>query len=283
MAFGRDDIDQLYDQVIKKTISALDIIPVRVDRVTHNDRIDSKIRNEIQKADLLVADLTYARPSVYWEAGFGERVNPVIYTCRSDHFKRISEKEDPSEVLKVHFDPQNANIIKWSAGTTSQFRNELRQRISFVVTPYKVEKRHKATIEKSRVSFDQISLVEKQSSAWQLISRVVASKKFHLAPQKERTVYVAAHYRDYPSPTEITAIGTLRWKLVREALIRLYVIFPKVRLEERYLRELLLGVYSRNTRYQAVLGSTPVAWETYRTLSRKNPSAEYGLLETSGS
>jgi hypothetical protein len=33
------------------------------------------------------ADLRYARPSVYFEAGYAERSVPVIYTVRRDHFR----------------------------------------------------------------------------------------------------------------------------------------------------------------------------------------------------
>ncbi len=39
------------------------------DRLMHNEHIDQKILREIEAAHVVVADLTFARPSVYWEAG----------------------------------------------------------------------------------------------------------------------------------------------------------------------------------------------------------------------
>ena len=57
MAFDHEDTDAIYDKHIKKAITEVDMIPIRVDRVTHNDRIDAKIREEITRADIFVADL----------------------------------------------------------------------------------------------------------------------------------------------------------------------------------------------------------------------------------
>ena len=99
MAFGKADTDLIYNQYMSKTIQDAGMIPLRVDRIIHNERIDIKIRELIEKADVVVADLTYARPSVYWEAGYAERRVPVVYTCRSDHFH--PQKDDN---LQVHFD-----------------------------------------------------------------------------------------------------------------------------------------------------------------------------------
>jgi nucleoside 2-deoxyribosyltransferase len=91
IAFNHEDTDTVYKNHIEKAIIEANMTPVRVDRITHNDRIDEKIRNEITKADVVVADLTYARPSVCWEAGFAERVVPVVYTCRTDHFRQTED------------------------------------------------------------------------------------------------------------------------------------------------------------------------------------------------
>jgi len=57
MAFDYQDTDLLYDH-IAKTLRAMDIHPIRVDRVEHNDDIDDRIFKEIAAADLMVADLT---------------------------------------------------------------------------------------------------------------------------------------------------------------------------------------------------------------------------------
>ena len=85
MAFGKEDTDTVYDRLIRPAAEAKDLEVRRVDRIEHNDDIDDKIIEEIIRADLVIADLTYARPSVYYEAGYAERADtPVIFTCRPE-------------------------------------------------------------------------------------------------------------------------------------------------------------------------------------------------------
>jgi len=45
----------------------MEIKPYRVDIIEHNDDIDNKIIELILKCDICIADLTYSRPSVYYE------------------------------------------------------------------------------------------------------------------------------------------------------------------------------------------------------------------------
>ena len=138
MAFGRDDTDAVYEQYTRKAIEAANMIPIRVDRVVHIDRIDAKIRAEIAKADIVVADLTYARPSVYWEAGYAEREIPVIYTCRSDHF--TPQADDQYGNCQVHFDLRNANIITWSGRGNRTFQETLRKTLLYASRPIREDK-----------------------------------------------------------------------------------------------------------------------------------------------
>ena len=69
MAFGQKDTDAIF-RALRKTLGPLGVNAQRVDRIEHNDNIDTKIISEIEAADLVIADLTYARPSVYFEAGY---------------------------------------------------------------------------------------------------------------------------------------------------------------------------------------------------------------------
>src|SRR6185437_8383490 len=132
MAFDHKDTDLLYDH-IAKTLRAMDIHPIRVDRVEHNDDIDDRIFKEIAAADLMVADLTYARPSVYFEAGYAQRLVPVIYTARTDHFRE--HDDDPYGNRQVHFDLKMKNIIGWADPAADAFHKRLRSRVSKVIAP----------------------------------------------------------------------------------------------------------------------------------------------------
>jgi nucleoside 2-deoxyribosyltransferase len=111
MAFGQKDTDAIF-RALRKTLGPLGVNAQRVDRIEHNDNIDTRIISEIEAADLVIADLTYARPSVYFEAGYAQRAIPVIFTARSDHFRE--RDDDPNGNRHVHFDLKMRNIIAWS-------------------------------------------------------------------------------------------------------------------------------------------------------------------------
>jgi hypothetical protein len=64
MAFGQKDTDAIF-RALRKTLGPLGVNAQRVDRIEHNDNIDTRTISEIEAADLVTADLTYARPSVY--------------------------------------------------------------------------------------------------------------------------------------------------------------------------------------------------------------------------
>ena len=129
MALGHQDSDAIYDKQMKPVAAVKDVDARRVDRIPHNDDIDDKIIEEIKSADLVIADLTYARPSVYFEAGYAERAGtPVIYTCRRDHLTRGADDN-----LRVHFDLEHRNIIAWEDDADAKFPAELSDRIELVL------------------------------------------------------------------------------------------------------------------------------------------------------
>ena len=104
-AFGHEDVDVIYDSCVVPTLRKLSVTPLRVDRVEHNEEIDNKIFELLDSSDFVIADLTYARPSVYYEAGYATgKPIPVIYTVKSDHFAK--HIDDPYGNFRVHFDIQ---------------------------------------------------------------------------------------------------------------------------------------------------------------------------------
>jgi hypothetical protein len=132
-AIGRPDVDDILDRAVIPVFDALHIRGSRVDRVEHNDDIDETIFHLIDEADFCLVDLTYARPSVYYEAGYAVGSGkPVIFIARSDHFS--AKVDDPQGLLRIHFDLQMKNIIPWSA-PTGPFRERLRRRVNHVVRP----------------------------------------------------------------------------------------------------------------------------------------------------
>lgn len=156
MAFGHKEIDELYDNVIVPVLRKLQIVPVRVDRVEHNEDIDDRIVIELHAADLAIADLTYARPSVYYEAGYAERSVPVIYTARLDHFK--PQSNDPFGNFRVHFDLQMKNTIAWDPSAVDDFSLRLHKRLNKVVAPL-LKARRAATVSAAReIAFRSLAI-----------------------------------------------------------------------------------------------------------------------------
>lgn len=161
-AFGKKDVDKIFAEAIKPVLNKRKIVLSRVDRVEHNDDIDDKIIQLIDQCDFSIADLTYARPSVYYEAGRVHGLNkPVIFTARSDHFQ--PNKGDEFGNFRIHFDLQMKNIIQWKE-TTDYFCKRLNARISLVTKPIlkqlELEDEHKQEEE----AFTRLSNSQKYSN-----------------------------------------------------------------------------------------------------------------------
>jgi len=124
MAFGKEDTDLLYENLILPVLKRLDIKPIIINRQEKNDDLNIQIIEQLRTCDFAIVDLTYARPSVYFEAGFAQRAVEVIYTVRSDHLDR----KNPDE-LRVHFDLQMKPLIIWSDVNDKAFSDKLSRRI----------------------------------------------------------------------------------------------------------------------------------------------------------
>jgi hypothetical protein len=107
-AFGQATIDQLYSTVLEPTCKSLGYRPVRVDLSEPATTITDAILQGIQKAACIIADLTHARPSVYFEVGFAQGLGvPSVMTCREDHYRGMGDSE------RVHFDLEQYKISFW--------------------------------------------------------------------------------------------------------------------------------------------------------------------------
>ena len=96
------------------------LMPLRVDKKEHNEKICDVITNEIRRSCLVVADVTLQRQGVYFEAGFAMGLQvPVIWTCRKD------------DMGNCHFDTRQYNHINWSS--PEELRERLRRRIEATI------------------------------------------------------------------------------------------------------------------------------------------------------
>lgn len=175
-AFDRDDVDKIYDGVILPLLKKMDIIPLRINRIEHNENIDQKIIELLKKCDFCISDLTYARPSVYYESGFAERNSPVIYIARKDHFRQ--KDSDVYGNLCIHFDLQKKNIIPWDTNSTSNFSIKLRKRITYVIKPILKKSLEKNKQRDEEYKFNKLSQDEKLSLLYQRTKRTLLSEKY---------------------------------------------------------------------------------------------------------
>lgn len=105
MAFTDDTGQQLpgeHRDCIRQVLESLNWSPVIVDEVPHNDGVMDKIIASINHARFVIADLTYHKNGVYFEAGYAKGLGlPVILTVKKDHLERS------------HFDVKHLNLVVW--------------------------------------------------------------------------------------------------------------------------------------------------------------------------
>ena len=152
MAFGWEDTDAFYEEQILPTLKRNGVKPVIINRRQSNDDINYQIFEQLDKADFCIADLTYTRPSVYFEAGYAQRSIPVIYTVRKDHLGK-GQPED----LRVHFDLQMKPIIVWSGVSDLTFSNRLERRINATfLRKWKQEQKKNQEIDEEEKKFREL-------------------------------------------------------------------------------------------------------------------------------
>jgi len=176
MAFGHADCDLIYDRHIFPVLRKLNLIPIRVDRRQHRDDLNNYIIRMLKEADIILADLTYARPSVYYEAGFAERFSPVIYTARTDHLSRAQSDER----LRVHFDLEMKKIVAWKSPNDKTFAPRLKQRLAYLMKPIIADYAEKEKKLWEKQNFSNLSISERCKIVETSISSELKKKKFWL-------------------------------------------------------------------------------------------------------
>jgi hypothetical protein len=157
MAVGRADTDQLYDRIVQPILRGRGVTPVLISRRQSNDDLNDQIVGQLERADLATVDLTYARPSVYFEAGFAQRAVPVIYTVRADHLA-AGQPED----LRVHFDLQMKPLLLWRSPTDQGFADSLQARLgSTFLRTWTRQRKDEQAREDEQSEFASLSLLDR--------------------------------------------------------------------------------------------------------------------------
>lgn len=177
----------------------------------------------------MIADLTYSRPSVYWEAGFAERITPVVYMARRDHFSPKSPEEDPHETTKIHFDLVNANIIPWSETSFLSTRKTLSRRLKLVSRPFEKERKENEKLRDQRQEFSALSLMERNN----LVNEVLES------------CLVKANYRYKKNLVAKIADGIIEYerreKILDDTFLRIHTLACRQSLTKTLLQYVVRG------------------------------------------
>lgn len=117
-------MNEIFDQAIAPAIADNGFDAIRIDRLSHNNKIDDEIIAEIRRAHFVVADFTCgtggARGGVYYEAGFAAGLGkPVIFSVNGN------------DLAQVHFDTRQFNHIVWN--TPEELRSGLHNRIAATI------------------------------------------------------------------------------------------------------------------------------------------------------
>ncbi len=111
--FGSQDEQRIFREfderfeVIESVLGDMDSVAIRIDKEHPLEDVVRRIKDEIQRATFIVADLTDERQSCYFEAGYAEAFGkPVIY---------IASKESvlaPGTPTRIHCDiHMNINLF----------------------------------------------------------------------------------------------------------------------------------------------------------------------------
>lgn len=119
MKFGDPRLNAIVDNVFRPAVAATGFELRVLTDVPQAGLIDDRLRVEIRKSRLLLADVTHRNPGAYWEAGFAEGLGkPVIYTCDRAVFSQVA-----------HFDTNHHLTVMWDDEDTAKVAEELKATI----------------------------------------------------------------------------------------------------------------------------------------------------------
>jgi Tfp pilus assembly PilM family ATPase len=125
--FGTQDNQRIFKEFdtrfkkIERLLQNFNCTAIRIDKEYALDELVKRIKNEIERAQFVIADLTEERPSCYFEAGYGEaKGKPIIY---------IASKESvikPREKTSIHFDiHRNVNYFTNQKEMVQKIKNAI--------------------------------------------------------------------------------------------------------------------------------------------------------------
>lgn len=113
MKFGDEELDSMYEGVIKPLGGDIGFDVLRIDEVQDSGNITDQVLEAIGSSALIIADLSGERPNTY-EAGYAHALGKqIVFTIRQGD--------------EIHFDLVGYRFIQWR--TENDLRQKLRRRL----------------------------------------------------------------------------------------------------------------------------------------------------------
>lgn len=260
MAFDHDDTDGLYEESIFPVLRSNGVTPVIINRREDNRDINHQIIEQLNACDFCIADLTYTRPSVYFEAGYAQRAVQVIYTVRADHL-HLNQPDD----LRVHFDLQMKPLIRWTKPDDEKFRTKLERRLRrTVISEWKLAEASREKEQSERANFSHMSLAERlrklRGDALTLFSKLGFKSWTPLLSQ------IFSDTKEMSYQQMMTHLNVYSWMTSRQRLGRLLDVIS-LRVEESLTLKQLRDEFG----YRFVSSRYPPHLEGMRMIEERSP------------
>jgi hypothetical protein len=124
------EYDERFER-INETLQEFDCVSIRIDKQSPLGGLVDRIKNEIRRAQFVVADLTDERPSCYFESGYAEALGkPVVYIASRESIMH------PGEETKIHFDiHQNIRFFTNHEQLVDELKQAVEQNRDLLLTP----------------------------------------------------------------------------------------------------------------------------------------------------
>lgn len=139
MQIGNTELDKLYSDVYYPAIKESNLEPKRIDKDNEGNLLKKEIVENIESADIIIADLTNERPNCYLEVGYAmglDKYNNLIFTAREDHYPDSPNYKKGGP--KIHFDVAGYDILFWDKNKLDEFKTKLVEKIGrrlLIVSP----------------------------------------------------------------------------------------------------------------------------------------------------
>jgi len=143
MQIGNSELDKIYSEIFIPVIKSINLEPKRIDQDNEGKLLKKEITDFIERADIIIADLTNERPNCYLEVGYAmglDKFKNLIFTAREDHLPTsMNYKIDGP---KIHFDLSGYDILFWDSLHLEDFKTKLTDRINrrlLIISPRPME------------------------------------------------------------------------------------------------------------------------------------------------